>query len=286
MNNRKTVENPRYSDREMNINDLPFLKDKKRLTEQPTLATKHYCKVHGNYVSRYFKIPEMGKHKSFWIENTKCDPCIIAAEDTQVKSSSDICVENGLLFRKNTRLNIGIPDRYLWWGFDKFECKTDEQEAARRSVMKFSKLVPSKFNMMMNGGNGTGKTMIACALIDSLCDKYLCKITTLSQMIRKIKSTWNGNTNLSEQHIIDTYVMYDLLVIDEVDKQFFSKTEQLFLFEVINGRYNTLKSTVIISNNGVDSAEKSLGLASMDRLDENLEVVWFKWASLRRDKVK
>lgn len=266
---------------EVDLSSLPFLRRKKRLVEKPKVPANQRCKVHGEYVSRYFQVPSMQGRASFWVENHKCDLCMITLDGKDGKDIAQRCVDNGILASKNTRLNAGISERYLWWSFDKFKCKTEAQEKSRDSVVGFGKGVPSKSNLLMIGNSGNGKTMLACALVDSLCDKLLCKITTLLKMIRKIKSTWDGKGGLSEQQVIDRYVMYDLLVIDEIGKQFFSKTECLFLFEVINGRYEGMKSTIIISNGTLEDVGKGLGEASMDRLDENLEVVWFGWGSLR-----
>ena len=44
------------------------------------------------------------------------------------------------------------------------------------------------------------------------------------------------------------FIRPDLLILDEVGVQFGSETEKMILFEIINGRYEQLKPTIVISN--------------------------------------
>ena len=85
------------------------------------------------------------------------------------------------------------------------------------------------------------------------------------------------------------YTSVDLLVLDEVGVQFDSDSEKLIMFDVINGRYNDLKSTIVISNYPITAKGKSpsvasvLGERNMDRLRENGgKLVTFDWESHRK----
>ena len=63
--------------------------------------------------------------------------------------------------------------------------------------------------------------------------------------------------------------------------QFGGDAELLRLFDVLNGRYETLRPTVLASNLSVEELTGCLGARLMDRLRENGVVVPFTWASER-----
>jgi len=91
--------------------------------------------------------------------------------------------------------------------------------------------------MIMVGGVGTGKTLLASAILDALVDKHDCWIIKTIDLIRRIKSTWSKDSEKSEEDVINHFINVDLLVIDEVGSQFGSDTEKLFIFDIIDGRF-------------------------------------------------
>ena len=73
-----------------------------------------------------------------------------------------------------------------------------------------------------------------------------------------------------------------MLVIEEVGVQFGSETEKLFLFEIIDGRYNKMKSTVMISNLNIQGVKECVGERCIDRLREDGgSVIAFDYESQR-----
>jgi DNA replication protein DnaC len=69
--------------------------------------------------------------------------------------------------------------------------------------------------------------------------------------------------------VLEKLSRLDLLVLDEVGVSFGTEPEKVQLFNVINGRYNQVRPTIVTSNLDVAGMTAYLGERSMDRLKEN-----------------
>jgi DNA replication protein DnaC len=137
-------------------------------------------------------------------------------------------------------------------------------------------------SLCMVGACGTGKNMLAAAICNKvMADGATALHTTAIKIVRKIKATWA--TKEDEQVAIASFSTPDLLVIDEVGVQFGTKTEQMFLTEVINDRYEAMRPTILISNLLAKDLEGYLGHRAIDRFYEgDSSVLVFDWSSYRR----
>lgn len=167
--------------------------------------------------------------------------------------------------------------------------RNDQQQKAIDQVLKIGKTIfdgGSASNLILSGSVGTGKTLIAGALVASIIEHgKRSKIRTVSTIIRKLKSSWRRDCDYTEQDIIDDYVNLDLLVIDEIGVQFGSDTEKMFIFEIIDGRYNKMKPTILISNLDVEGIKSLIGERCIDRLREDGgKVIAFDYESQRGRK--
>ncbi len=139
--------------------------------------------------------------------------------------------------------------------------------------------------IVMAGRTGTGKTMLACAVCRHIALSHgaLCRYATAYHIVRDIKDTYGGTG--SEREIGRGYVEPALLVVDEVGVQYGTDTEKLLLFEVLNGRYENMKPTIVISNLEPAGIGDYLGDRVMDRLmDNGGAVLVFDWQSHRGRK--
>ena len=92
-------------------------------------------------------------------------------------------------------------------------------------------------------------------------------------------------SGVTEDQVLRYFVTPDLLVIDEVGVQFGTATEQLYLTEVINDRYEAMKPMILLSNLTLKQVEDTLGVRSMERFKENGgRVLVLNWASYRGRK--
>lgn len=137
--------------------------------------------------------------------------------------------------------------------------------------------------LLLLGAPGTGKNMLAALIAQDLVrDGHTVLHTTALRMVRRIKESWN-NGSMTEQEAIDSFVVPDLLVVDEIGVQHGSKTEELFITEIANDRYLAKKATILISNLCGAEIKGLLGERVIDRLlEDGGKALAFDWPSYRR----
>lgn len=150
-----------------------------------------------------------------------------------------------------------IPPRYKAVTLDNF--RTHQQDGAElqglpklkgvaiRFVDSFGSTDKNPSGMIFVGPPGVGKTHLAIAIGREIANMGLEVIyTTVSDMVKGVRAGWGdgGGEDLTQSK----YIMKDLLIIDEIGVQTGSDNEKKIIFEVIAGRYDLMKPTIIISN--------------------------------------
>lgn len=237
---------------------------------------KGNCPEHGIYDFR--RIDVIGLKRVIKI----CPKCM---EERRSEEESERVKEEkkrAVTYATNKRLNVGISKRNLGKTFSDYIATTPEQKKALESCKKFAGNFPKSNNLLMLGSVGTGKTLLASAIIESLIDKHDCVIIKLIQIFRMLKDTFRKGSDMSEKSIIDHLTTVPLLVIDEVGVQFDTDTEKMFVFDIIDGRYQSMLPTILISNLDIDGVKKVIGERCLDRLREGGgSMVAFNWDSHR-----
>lgn len=246
--------------------------------ETPEIKT---CDKHGDYEVKYSQI---GDHKC-WVFDS-CRTCIDESEvKAKIKEESEKLerdIENKRRRRESNRTNAGISKRNLYKTFADYKCDNEGQAKAKNDCERFVKEFPCEKSMIMVGGVGTGKTLLASAMLDSLVDNNRCEIIKVIDLIRHLKSTWAKDSENTEEDLIKYYCKLDLLILDEVGSQFGSDTEKLFIFDIIDGRYQDMKQTVLISNLDIGGIKDVIGERCVDRLREGGgSMIAFDWKSSR-----
>jgi DNA replication protein DnaC len=234
------------------------------------------CEKHGRYPIRFTEM----NSKYFYTDY--CPKC--AYEQNQIEKARDKAHAERIKkdMHDNKRTEAGISKRNLCKTFEAYQCDTKGQYDARNSCESYVADFPHGRSMLMVGGVGTGKTLLASAMINQIVDKHSCEIIKLIDIVRELKATWSRDSNTSEEKLIKYYSNIDLLVIDEVGSQFGSDTEKLFIFDIIDGRYQNMKPTVLISNLDINGIKEAIGERCVDRLREDDGVmIAFDWASSR-----
>lgn len=242
----------------------------KELQNQTSTGSKmtKTCSIHGEY-----------------------EPILVKSFDGQrdIELSCQKCVESKKVTddKKEVLVAAGIPKRFLGSSFENFKPSKDS-DLNYRSMIKYCK----KFNEIKSNGTslilcglpGTGKTHLACGLVMALIDAgYHAKYTTSYKMFAHIKSTYNKASTEHETQVIQKYISCDLLVIDEVGVQFGSDAEKVLFYQVINGRYEDVLPTILISNENSQGVKKFIGDRCFDRMcDGNGTVLSFNWKSHRK----
>lgn len=241
-----------------------------------------HCEKHGDFVFEYIKYSPKGKT---WVKDY-CGTCVTEKEaDNKLKEEkekADKDIENKRKRQESNRTNAGISKRNLYKTFDDYICTNEGQSKAKNDCQRFASEFPSDKSMIMVGGVGTGKTLLASAMLDSLVDNNRCEIIKVIDLIRHLKSTWSKDSENNEEDLIKYFVKLDLLILDEVGSQFGSDTEKLFIFDIIDGRYQDMKQTVLISNLDIDGIKDVIGERCVDRLREGGgSMIAFDWKSSR-----
>jgi len=183
--------------------------------------------------------------------------------------------------------DIQIGKRYRGKTFEDYFPPNEDAEVVKEKCVKYVQTFRNRLDdgdsLLMLGEPGTGKNMLsACICQAVVAEGFTALHTTAMKLVRKIKTSW-GNPKLDEQELIDAFTKPDILVIDEIGKQFGTKTEEILLFEAINGRYEDQRPTILISNLDLAGVEDYLGPTLIDRFYEGRSsLLKFTWPSYRR----
>lgn len=179
----------------------------------------------------------------------------------------------------------GIPERYRNCGLKNFQADTDAQKHARQGVNSYLRAYERHgwLPLSIHGPVGTGKTHLACALANNLIASGVSvRYTTMAAMLSDIKKAYSTE-GMTEASQIERYVSdFELLILDEADVIRATDNDLGLIFAVLNGRYNSMRPVVTISNQPITALVEFLGARTVDRLSENAVSVVCDWDSYRR----
>lgn len=155
-------------------------------------------------------------------------------------------------------------------------------QVAQQYADTFQQAMEIGRSLIFIGNVGAGKTHLAVGIAHEVMQQgYSALFASVMGAVRSIKETY-GRRELTESQAIARLVEPDLLILDEVGVQFSSDTERLYLFEILNGRYENMRPTIVISNLDLNGIEECLGQRVFDRLREgDGRAVTFAWDSYR-----
>ncbi len=180
-----------------------------------------------------------------------------------------------------------IPKKYV---DQLFVATTPEQKEARRTARMFRDFILKEqawASLIMVGITGTGKTLLACEMAQSLIKNASRSVRyiTATGMISEIQASY-GREGKSEEGEILRFVQYDLLILDEIDAIRSTGNASLLLTEIVNRRYNETKPVIAISNQPFGDLARFVGDRVYSRLHENAFISAFNWADARRAGVQ
>ena len=120
---------------------------------------------------------------------------------------------------------------------------------AKQYAENFEKLSEQGIGMVFYGPCGTGKTYLAAAIANALCEsrkedksRYDCYMTNLQREI------YTAGDNVLAQVRMRRLLTADLLILDDFGTEYKTEFAISRTFEVINGRYERRKPTIITTN--------------------------------------
>lgn len=239
------------------------------------------CDIHGEFQDTY--IPFGGGQ---WAGCPRCRDERMDRENRERDRRLDI--ERQEIRMRNALKRAAIPPRFEDRKFDNFiaHCPGAEKalDSMRSYAENFDETLSAGRSMILVGTVGAGKTHLAAAAANSVIQQgYSAVFASVMSAIRSVKETYSRDAQRTEREAIDALVGPDLLVLDEVGVQFGSDAEKLILFEIINGRYENVRPTVLISNLDRVGLETYIGERAMDRLREGGgRMIVFDWESYRK----
>jgi DNA replication protein DnaC len=240
-----------------------IVRAKKPVIEQEFVPEISVCKVHGKYESTFRGVSMSGRAGRIFPRS--CPEC---AKENQIKQEEFI--KKGEIDHKLK--NSGVPKRHFG---KKIEDVDQSDQNVRAAVSAISGYIANMERVLKNGSSGffcgecgTGKTMLACMVVEDAIRKgFRARYITAWNMIQEIRLGYSA-TDVPIVGQIKNLISYDLLVIDEIGVQHGTDDERVLLYQVIDGRYNEIKPTVLISNSKDPVDDGYLDARTIDRLKE------------------
>ncbi|BFU94318.1 MAG: hypothetical protein NTNFB02_10400 [Nitrospira sp.] len=137
--------------------------------------------------------------------------------------------------------------------------------------------------MILVGSTGSGKTHVACAILNAFLRQKLSGryCASIQELLRPIKETWRPKSETSERQALGALYMPSLLIVDEVGLHDLDNRDCAFMTEIVNGRYGRKVPTILVSNLTLRELEPLLGDRIIDRFREGGKTLVFGWPSLR-----
>ena len=241
------------------------------------------CETHGHYDQKVF--PVLGKELK-----SGCPEC---GRIIREKADAAELANKVMELRMSMERKLGaalIPKRFASKTLDGYVATTAGQRKAlatcRRYAAEFAQIAETGRCLLLLGKPGTGKTHLSVAIANEIMAKSSATAVyrTIGSVLQAIRATYDRTSDQSESQILSSLISPSLLILDEigVSKEKPSDFELTTLFAIINGRYEQLRPTVIVSNLDGQSLPAAIGERCIDRLREGgVIVIPFEWESQR-----
>lgn len=188
----------------------------------------------------------------------------------------------------------GIKKRYLSRSFENFivnDVNRKAYEIAKSYVDDWQNNRDKGEGLYFEGTCGTGKTHLAVAIAMKLINQgvpVICK--TSIDLLASIKQSYERDSTVNEEDIIEAYNTVDLLVIDDLGKERATEWSVPILYRIINDRYENMLPTVITTNYNTDdlidklnaSNDNEKAEAIISRFKGSASCVTMAWEDYRR----
>lgn len=238
------------------------------------------CPVHGT-----FTVPALLDSRA-----VACPSCAKEAiEATVAQKAQEQAVTRREARNRAAVYHSGVPDRFKSKTFEDYEAETEKQQWVLKVCRAYATRFDERFavggGLVLCGKPGTGKTHLSTSICNHLIAQGRSALfASVMAAVRRVNETYQRGSTETMQQVLARFFEPDLLVLDEIGLQRGSDNEYLVLYEIINGRYERVKPTILISNLDEAAMTQYVGDRVMDRMREGGGVVLaFDWESKRKD---
>ncbi len=232
------------------------------------------CEKHGAFESRRI----IGKILS------RCPKCESERRVAEQAKEAEEARRHTEALRAKRLGRAAVPERFQGRSFDTFIADTPEKmrclSVVRDYCENFDGNARKGSGLILSGMPGTGKSHLAGAVLQAHLEKDVLYATCLD-LIRMVRETWRKDSSQSERQVLSYLSGLDLLVIDEMGVQYGTDGEQTILFDVLDGRYRSMKPVILLTNQNAEGLKAFVGERTFDRLRETCRWVQFDWGSYR-----
>jgi DNA replication protein DnaC len=187
-------------------------------------------------------------------------------------------IENTLGKKLTDLTKLGVPISHLHCKMSNFNPASLDvlpKEGQQTLDMITAFLTNDEWCLVLNGGAGKGKTHLACALLRKLHAMGRdVQFTTIPPILGALREAQVSNKN--EYVVTGRYIARDVLCLDDLGSTRGSDFQAEKFYELLDGRYQARKKTIVTTNFLFADLEKSFGKRLTRRLSENTLEVSFK----------
>lgn len=245
------------------------------VAKQPAL-----CERHGEYAAIISKNCK---------EPSGCPTCADERRKEQDRIDQEVLIAKIAADKLANKLGASlIPRRFQSKTFDQFRDDTQKQAKALAVCKEYAENFRANFDagrcLLLLGKPGTGKTHLAAAIANQIMHKTAATAVyrTVGGILQHIKGSYDKGSEYTEAEAFASLIEPHLLIIDEVGATKPTEFELATLFNIINGRYEEMRPTIVISNLAAKELPAVLGERCVDRMREGGGIaVGFDWESAR-----
>ncbi|WP_079480590.1 ATP-binding protein [Halobacillus salinus] len=228
----------------------------------------------------------LGPRKGEWIvaiTGCKCEDRELARQALKERDKA-IIRKKFKVFDQHSLMNKSLQNAT----FDTYQSPTRQLEEAKCDLQDYAaSFTNDSSNLLIAGPYGTGKSHLAVSVTKELMQNgYRCLFLSVPKLFTKIKETYSGSSDFSENQILELIENMDLLVLDDLGTEYTNAKDgqnswgHTKLFEVLDDRSG--KPTIFTTNLNSDQLGRKLNERNLSRLMDGTKIIKMDGPDYRR----
>ncbi len=198
------------------------------------------------------------------------------AEDAPRAASLNDAATQREFFTQRRLARARIPARFAGKSLENFSARDKPRKmlvhSAQAYISGFTFKTDYPKGLMMSGSVGCGKSHLAVAILRGVIEKGFSGLYYNSpDLLREIRATFEPNSDLTEDDLLEEVTTTDLLVFDDLGAENATGFVLDRFYLIINERYEGCKPVIVTTNLDLEALENRLGGRIVSRLLEMCE---------------